>query len=450
MNCPTCGKAIRGRALFCPHCGQKVTTAAVARPAASVERPPFAIEEHRTAERRPEGCRRTMTVLILAGLAFLAVVGLGIGAVHMGLRDRQAAAREAAAEHLARGTTHLNQQEYELAVAEFGMALQLDPSLEEARQGLEAAQERLEGLPVPTSQLQDEMCAAYLNEMTEAYEREDWPTVFGTADRLLAANPTYRREEVDRLLFEALYQSGQQLVAQERITEALRLFDRALLIQPDEERVTRARTLATHYITGLSYWDTDWALVIDNLARVHDLDPAYCDVRLRLAEAREALGEQLAAAQDWCGAEEQYALALDLVASDSLSRMHDDAAAHCVARALTPTVSLTPGALDAGTPTPAGTYVGRVVRSEEIGSQQMFIRGHVLDEQGIGVGGVAVTIRAWDWSVTSISDGQGQFSFDGLANPVTYTISLADLPSTPLDVAGEWGKLTWISFQPAD
>jgi hypothetical protein len=74
----------------------------------------------------------------------------------------------------------------------------------------------------------------------------------------------------------------------------------------------------------------------------------------------------------------------------------------------------------------------------------------VLDHQGNGIGGARVMIRAWDWSATSTSDGQGQFSFDGLANPVTYTVSLVDLPSVPLDVAGEWGKLTWIRFQPGD
>ena len=186
MNCPTCGNPIRGRALFCPNCGQKVSAPA-ARPAATARAHPFAIEDQ-----RPEGCTRTITVLVLAGLALLLVVGLGAGAVYMGLRDRQEAVRQAALQHYTRGSNHFALQEYELAAAEFGMALQLDPGLEEAREGLDVAQERLEGLPEPTSQLQDEMSAAYLREMTQAYERQDWPTVFATADRLLAANPTYR------------------------------------------------------------------------------------------------------------------------------------------------------------------------------------------------------------------------------------------------------------------
>ena len=459
MNCPTCGKPIRGRALFCPSCGQKVSalaprssttqpsmTAASAVPwGASEGAGPFAIEEQGA-----QGCRRTTIVLVLSGLALLLVVALGVGAVYLGLQDRQEAVRQAALHHYDRGSNHLALQEYELAAAEFGMALQLDPGLDSARDGLDVAQERLEGIPEPTSQLQDEMSAAYLTEMTQAYERQDWPTLFATADRLLAANPTYRRDEVDRLLFEALYQSGLQLVEQDRVTEALRMFDRALLLRPDEQRVSRARELATYYVTGLSYWDNDWALAIENLDRVHTQEPGYRDVGTRLVEAHRALGEQLASAQDWCGAEEQYAAALALTADADLALEREEAAVQCAARERAPTAALTPDAAEDGTPPPAGSYVGEIVGSEGVGSQKMFIRGHVLDGRGVGVGGVRVTIRAWDWSVTATTDGSGQFSFDGLANPVTYTINLEDLPSAPLDVEGKWGELTWIRFQPVE
>lgn len=450
MNCPSCGKPIRGRALFCPSCGQKVsaTAPAMARPAAAAAPHAFGIDDG-----RPEGCSRTITVLLLAGLALLMVIGLGAGAVYMGLRDRRAAVRQAAQEHYARGSDHLALQEYELAAAEFGMALQLDPGLDEAREGLDVAQERLEGRPEPTSHLQDEMSAAYLREMSQAHEREDWPTLFATADRLLAADPTYRRDEVDRLLFDALCQSGLQLVEQDRVTEAVRMFDRALLLRPDDPQVKRARELATHYITGLSYWDRDWALAIESLEAVRAREPGYRDVGPRLAEAYRSFGEQLVAAQDWCGAEEQFARALELATDDDLAATHEDAATRCAARAMTPTVDLTPEATAEGTPTtpvPRGTYVGEIVGFEGIGGNKIFVRGHVLDHQGDGVGGVRVTIRAWDWSVTATSDGAGQFSFDGLTNPVTYTVTLEDLPSVPLDVPGESGQLTWIRFQPGD
>jgi len=445
MNCPSCGKPIRGRALFCPSCGQKVSVTPTVRPSASVQ-----ASSHRLEQEQREGCARTITVLVLAGVALLMVIGLGAGAVHMGLRDRQEAVREAAWEHYERGGEHLAGEEYELAVAEFGLALQLDPSLEAAREALDVAQERLEGRPEPTSELQDEMSAAYLHEMAQAHERGDWPTVFATADRLIAVDPDYRRDEVDGMLFDALYQSGLQLVEQDRVTEALRMFDRALLLRPDDAAVTRARELATQYVTGLSYWERDWVLAIESLERVYALEPGYRDVQARLGEAHRRLGEQLADAQDWCGAEEQFTRALELASGGDLTLARERAAVQCAAHEARPTVEVTPGLVQAETPVPTGTYIGEIVRTEAIGSKKMFVRGHVLDAQGNGIGGVRVTIRAWDWSVTATSDGQGQFSFDGLANPVTYTVSLDDLPCVPLDVPGKWDTLTWIRFQPRD
>ena len=79
----------------------------------------------------------------------------------------------------------------------------------------------------------------------------------------------------------------------------------------------------------------------------------------------------------------------------------------------------------------------------------MFIRGHVYDSSGAPVAGTRVKIQAWDFSVFATTDGTGQFSFDGLANPVMYTLTLADLPSVPLEVETAWGRLSWVVFEQA-
>ena len=50
-------------------------------------------------------------------------------------------------------------------------------------------------------------------------------------------------------------------------------------------------------------------------------------------------------------------------------------------------------------------------------------------------------------SAIAVTNGDGDFSFDGLANPVTYTLTLLDVPSLPLDVSTEWGKLTLVEFR---
>jgi protocatechuate 3,4-dioxygenase beta subunit len=82
-------------------------------------------------------------------------------------------------------------------------------------------------------------------------------------------------------------------------------------------------------------------------------------------------------------------------------------------------------------------------------SKKMSIRGSVADREGQGVRNIKVQIRAWDWWAVSVTDAQGQYSFDGLVNPVTYTLTLFDRPCVPVNAPGVWGKTTWVDFQEA-
>ena len=71
----------------------------------------------------------------------------------------------------------------------------------------------------------------------------------------------------------------------------------------------------------------------------------------------------------------------------------------------------------------------------------------MLNQKGQGMLGVQVQIRAWNWKATAVTDGNGQFSFDGLRDPVTYTLSLPDLQCQPVDAAGAKGQITWVQFR---
>ena len=77
----------------------------------------------------------------------------------------------------------------------------------------------------------------------------------------------------------------------------------------------------------------------------------------------------------------------------------------------------------------------------------MFIRGHVYDASGAPVASTRVRIRAWDFTVLATTDSVGQFSFDGLANAVVFTLTLEDLPSVPLEVETAFGRLNWVVFE---
>lgn len=452
MKCPQCGNSIRGKLLFCPRCGDKLAQGEV--PASS------GVAGNANADgSEGSGCLLSLTVLVAAAVAVLAIVAVGVAGVYSGTRDRVNAERQAAEEHYDKGVAHLAAGEFELAIAELETTVQLNPESEQALARLTEAREKLEVSPSPTPVLLQETLAAYLDELRAAHEAGEWQRVFELADRLLATDASYHRPEVDEMLFDGFYNSGLELVEQDRMREAVRLLSRALVLRPDSPEVQRVERLATLYLTAMGYWNADWAKATETLESLYDLAPEYKDVRQRLHDAYANHGDLLAKQEDWCEAEQRYARALGIIQSAAVDGKRVDAYSRCIAPPTEPAEdpSGTPLA-EGATPTPGngsplvepGVFVGRLVERTETHGSRMFIRGKVLDKEGEGVQDVQVQIKAWNWSAMAVSDGFGQYSFDGLSNPVTYTLSLVQLPSRPVDVAGVWGRITWVNFEEAE
>ncbi len=446
MECPRCGQKIEAKAFFCPRCGQKLEKPSEPLTWTDQKQPSQAAQ----ATRR--GCRPTAIVVGIAALVVILILGGIAGAIYLGVRDRSRAEMQAAQDHYLKGNAQLEQGNIELAIAEYELALQLNPNHKEAAKRLAQAQETLQVKPTATPVLQEQTKEAYWNELQAAYKVGNWEGVYEAANKLLALDPTYHREEVDALLFKAFYRQGQELVEQDRMEEALRYFDRALSLQPDNVQAQHAQNMVKRYIEALSYWGADWEQAAEQLAVLYALDPDYKDVHTRLYEALTHYGDALAAAADWCAAAQQYASALELNPTAAVTTKHREASDKCQSQ-----TGVSPAPTQGGlaeTPTkvpspiaPAGTFVGRLEGREKAGSNKMFIRGRVLTRNAEGLPDVKVKIQAWDWSTVAVTDGQGNFAFDGLANPVTYTLSLLDLPSQPVDVMGVWGEISWVTFQ---
>lgn len=438
MKCPACGERMSAREHICPKCGHRLGNPSRAKiqnkPSPNV---PSAVEEGR-------GYGLTLAVLMGFLVALALLVGLGVAGFYYGLKDRAQAERRAAVVHYQRGLAHLEQGEQELAIAEFEVALQLDPqNVEIAAKLAEARRQRTRPSPTPLATPGDGRPGLF-EVLQSVHAQGAWAQVLEVANRLIALDPGYRRQEVDRMRFDAFYHSGLEAARQGRMTEAIRLFDQALALQPGDETVLRARQLATRYEAAMRFWGADWAQTVENLTALYGLDPTYNDVGQRLFEARVSYGDVLREKQDWCGAEAQYRAALALRAEAQVEAKQRAAAERC---RLQPTGSGTPTL--AGTPAPKGTFVGRVVEQTSLDADKIFIRGRVLNRNNKGVQGVRVQIKAWDWTAIAVTDGMGQYAFDGLANAVTYTLTLLDLPVVPVDAPGKFGKITWVNFEEA-
>ena len=389
-------------------------------------------------------------MIAIALFVILLIGALGAAGIYFGLSDRAKVEKQVAREHYQKGVVHMNEGDLELAIAEFELVLQLDPQSQDALGSLSEVRRQLEVKPSPTPMLQQETKAAFFGEISAAYAESDWEEVFGTSDRLLALDPAYQREAVDAMLFEAFRASGLESIEQNRMKEGLRLLERAQALRPDDAQVAHARNLADLYLTAMSYWGADWAKAIANLEALHRLDPNYLDTPQRISDACVSFGDLLTESQQHCEAEAQYSKALAVMPDEQVSARREKSLEDCSQLPAQPNATGTPDAEEPEEPdAPSGTFAGRLVERTGITESKLYIRGKVYDKSGKGIQSVRVKIQAWDWSAVAVTDGSGQYAFDGLSNAVTYTLSMIDLPSVPFDVAGVWGKISWVDFREA-
>ena len=442
--CPRCGHTVRDSAAFCGFCGQEL--------AAPQPKPP-SIAQAPNAQKSPQGedtphprWTLTLVVLLAALLLLVGVVILGVVQVRYGRQERSRAEQNMSEVYYQQGLVYLQQKEFTLAAIEFELATELNPQHEQANAKLAEVRQTL-GIvqPAPTTPIPAETSPTIQPEpdplapLRAAYAGGDWETVLTLAERLPVE--AAQDGEVRQMRFEAYYQGGLRLVEESEMAEAIARFDQALALQPDHALAAQAKQWATLYLAATQSWNSDWPQVIEGLATLYSQSPDYGDVRVRLHDAYLAYADQLVGQSDFCAASDQFGLALVIVEDAEVTSKQDDAQTRCA--------QATAAATPEGPTVPAGTFVGRVVDQTAVDARIIYIHGKVLDKQGQGVGGARVQIQAWDWKAAATTDGAGQYSFDGLRDPVTFTVTLLDLPSVPVDAPTAWHKITWVNFEQA-
>jgi tetratricopeptide (TPR) repeat protein len=449
--CPRCGRGVRENASFCGYCrypllsGQDDATG-------SEPEPPETAASPAPAPFPRQGWTLTSLVLLVFVLILAGLTALTFVAVSAGNLDREKAQRTMAETYYQQGQTYWEQGEYALANAEYALALELDPqhSLAATRQ-VDAAQKlatlqaptpagQVATAPAPEPSPQPTAPAVSLLQVREAHDRADWPRVLELSAEVHGASRA-QQVELDKMRFDAYYQSGLLFVEQNKMAEAVQSFDEALALQRDSTQAADARQWAVLYIASMNAWGQDWSQAVDNLAQLYTLAPDYKDVRQRLYDAYLAYGDQLAAQADHCSAAEQYGFALAVASTPEVSDKQQQAQRRCAQAAPTPASS--------GPVPPLGSYVGHVVELQKVDAKIIYVRGKVVNRQGNGIEGAQVQIKAWDWKVSATTNNLGEFSFDGLSNPVTYTLSLLNHDSVPVEAPTAWHQITWVRFDEA-
>jgi tetratricopeptide (TPR) repeat protein len=320
----------------------------------------------RESDHPPRTWLWTLIAALIVVSLIIYVLALGVKAIYDGLRDRGLENQEVAREHYALGLEKLEAKEYELAIAEFELALRHDSSLRDARLHLEQAKELVKAQVTPTSETRQDAAKLLYREAVTHYGGGNLSQSVALLDELRGLDPDYQRQNVETMLVAARDQLGLNAVAADRLDEAISHFEAALVINPDDTTAQDQLNLANLYQAALNYWERDWSATIQALKGLYALAPEYKDVQIRLRDAYLFQAEDHASSGDWCRAADEYAAAGEILPLETTVDQRDDARIRCQATAEAPTPTPTPRVTATPKATmPAGTAVTEATASPQ-------------------------------------------------------------------------------------
>ena len=280
-------------------------------------------------------------LVLLVILLPVVIVGIFVLGIIRGRQDHDRLIHEEAEQHYVAGLAHLENGEYELGVAELEQTLRLAPGYRDAQEKLGEAKAKLEVQATPTVEIRKQVAADLLDQAQTFYAEEKWDDVVLTLERLRALDPDYEPQAVEELLFATYYDQGLELINEGRLEEALRYLDKALELKPAQEDVLEQRKLAALYLTAISYWRADWDKAIANFYELYSIEPDYMDVIPRLYEAYVNKGDLYADQGEWCSAEAQYSLSLEIQSDEAGEEKRVEANRLCAGVTPTPAIAST-------------------------------------------------------------------------------------------------------------
>jgi len=248
---------------------------------------------------------------LLAIIALVLILGLGglllagmLGVRH-GLEERQAQQATAVARHFQRGQQYLGSGESALAEAEFAHVLELEPEHEAALAHLRDLEEAemsvatpvpspgaVEPTPRPsaptppgTPPTNTGALDALFDEARQQFEQEQWEEAALRLEQLRTIAPDYQPEAVADMLFKARYQHALQLAQANHLEAALRSFEKALVLRPDDAEVQDQRDMVALYAQGVGTWGGNWKKTIATFAELPARRPNSRAVEERLLDS---------------------------------------------------------------------------------------------------------------------------------------------------------------------
>lgn len=383
-------------------------------PVESLERDPeFRLKRH------PHSWLRTLIAALVAVLVVVLGITLGVQGVYDGLRDRAVANQASAEEHYQLGLARLESGNYELAVAEFELAMQLHPSLPGLQSRLLEAKQLALAQLSPTSEARQDAAAQLYQRGVALNNNRDWAQVVAVLDELQGIEPSYEQDNVTLMLSTAHYNLGMEALGYGQLEEAATHLQAVLDKEGDgalKEDAQEQLNLLSLYTVAMNHWERDWAAAIQALKGLHALAPDYLDVKTRLHNAHIFYAQEHAGLGDWCRASEEYAAAAALFPLETTVDSRDEAAFRCQATAEAPTPVST--GQPAATATPATTPGPPAVATTPPQPAATATAPVVTQSQGrIAFTSYDATRQRYDVYIVDLSQGNATLVLENASHP---------------------------------
>lgn len=189
---------------------------------------------------------------------------------------------------------------------------------------------------LPTATLPTTPSAVAANDLPQwiaqaetAYTAGRWAESIDLLLKIRRLDATYQTAQVNEQLFTAYINLATEKDNQNKLEEALTLYDEALALQPDATEVQQERQLIAEYLEVLTYSGADWERATTLLRTLYTQEPDYRDVKSRFHTALLTYGEALSKDSEWCNAAELLTEAININITPGLIAKRDDYQSAC-------------------------------------------------------------------------------------------------------------------------
>ncbi len=190
------------------------------------------------------------------------------------------------------------------------------------------------------------------DELEELAEDGEWKALLTALPEFQTSFPNYRRQETDKLLYEAYIELGKEIVDSEQVELGLFYFTQAEKLGDLPAEVEDQRTWAELYLTGIGFFGVNWGATLLYFRDLCTAAPFYQGACGKFHQALVAYADQYAGSLDWCPAEILYQEAVAIESSAQLAAALDRAVEGCTEATPTPTATLEGEEVQESTPTP--------------------------------------------------------------------------------------------------